>query len=197
MKKHSPNFLSNLQEIEQEEVNNERRNDATTFMWILLAIAVFSCVFAKAQTSSAFVSDSLRAKLLIGTVIDNGTSLVQLRKTDTTPVIILVIDTSSVIITDVVFIEQEPDTSNKPNGGYFLINNTKERSRFEAKSFYPHHPIIIIGYEVTTANEPNFAHTHSGGYCSHKIYTATYLNHLKQPLPDRLIVWMVVRRKER
>lgn len=194
MKKHSPNFFENLQEA--DTANNNR---ATTFGWVLVLIGMLLFGFSITKTKA---QDSIKIKgserILFGTVIDYGEAL-QIRTADTIPVIMMVSDTSNQLQTNVTFVfdSYNPYTRIDSIGNIYIRTRTEEND-FKALSFYPHHPIVMIGYEVTTIVPILFEsgqRFYPGMPTTEK--KIIYLNHKKQPLPDRLIVWMAVRRKEK
>ena len=103
---------------------------------------------------------------------------------DTIPVIMMLTDTSTI--------------------SYYYFQNYKiGDSVFISPSFVstnPSSPIVLYGYQVIKTETHTDHRSHGDPFyicigCEQT--TITYLNHLKQPLPERLIVWMAVRRKER
>lgn len=175
--KHSPNFHTNL-----EEADNAKNNRAATFFWTVVLITTlmlgFSVTKTKAQSDTlrpdkalSIFRDTSRVKgasrYLFGTVTDDGLN-VQIR-TDTIPVIMMVSDTT---------IERN--------------NGLKDLGAF-VFSLKECHSYTIYGYEVTS----KIVSGDAVNTLRFQYYKTTYLNHKKEPLPDRLIVWMAIRRKEK
>lgn len=211
MKKHSPNFHTNL-----EEADKAKNNRAKTFGWVYLLIVVFliglSVTKTKAQSSEDTLvinpyyrvmpqpvdSSKLRkfiysdtSRYLFGTVIDDG-SPVQIRTSDTIPVIMMVSDTTNSDQQRQMFSLNDIDTV-KLSGGYFAFPQFKNSYTFEISTPMHYQPYIIYGYEVKECEY----YSPKGTDLKFRTRTTTYLNHLKQPLPDRIIVWMAIRRNEK
>lgn len=169
MKKHSPNFFENLQ-----EADNAKNNRATTFFWTVVLITILMLGLSVTKTKA---QDSIKIKgserILFGTVIDYGEAL-QIRTADTIPVVMMVSDTT---------IERN---SGLKDSGVFVFS-------LKECPFY-----TIYGYEVTTIVPILFEsgqRFYPGMPTTEK--KTIYLNHKKQPLPDRIIVWMAIRRNEK
>lgn len=159
---------------------------------ILIVVAVLLCLAGRAQTTLIYTDTS---KFFIGSVIDDGVSKYQGNRSDTIPVVMMVSDTTQCNMNRSLMIFQEEDTSSSTQSSYLSFRNLKEVGRLDISVPMHYQPYIIYGYQVTEYKEPNFIHVHNGNYCPDKTVTTIYLTHLKQPLPQRLFVWMAGRRQ--
>lgn len=188
MKKHSPNFFENLQ-----EADNAKNNRATTFFWTVVLITILMLGLSVTKTKA---QDSIKIKgserILFGTVIDDG-SPIQIRTSDTIPVVMMVSDTTASGTQRQVFQLNDVDTSEQLSGGYFTFPKFKNVYTFEISTPMHYQPYIIYGYEVPSKIMSGDA----VNTLRFQSYKTTYLNHKKQPLPDRIIVWMAIRRNEK
>lgn len=175
--KHSPNFHTNL-----EEADKAKNSPVSAFFWTVVLITTLMLGFSVTKTKAQ--SDTLRpdkalsifrdtskvkgaSRYLFGTVTDDGLN-VQIR-TDTIPVIMLVSDTTI-----------ERNNGLKDLGAFVF-------SLKECPSY------TIYGYEV----KEKVLSGDAVNTLRFQYYKTTYLNHLKQPLPDRIIVWMTIRRNDK
>lgn len=191
--KHSPNFHTNL-----EEADNANNNRAATFFWTVVFITTLMLLFSITKTKAQSSEDTLvinpyyrvmtqpndssklrkfiysdTSRYFIGTVTDDG-SPVKIRTADTIPVVMMVSDTTI-----------ERNDGLKENGEFYF-------SLKIAPTY------TIYGYKVTTIAPILFE---SGQRFYPGMPTTEnktiYLNHLKQPLQDRIIVWMTIRRNDK
>lgn len=189
MKKHSPNFIEN-----EREAFEAKNNRAATFFWTVVLITTLmlglSVTKTKAQDSSVLkrfiYSDTSR--YLIGTLMDHGVNI-QIRTADTIPVVMMVSDTTHSGQQRQMFSLNDIDTV-KISGGYFAFPQFKNAYIFEISTPMHYQPYIIYGYGVTEKVMSGDA----VNTLRFQYYKTTYLNHKKQPLPDRIIVWMAIRR---
>lgn len=84
----------------------------------------------------------------------------------------------------------------KTNVGLFTPDSSGVLNALYIRS-YPPDTIPVIIYAVDTTLRGMYVPLICINGYSVGRYNQTYLNVLKQPLPERLIVWMAVRRKER
>lgn len=135
--------------------------------------------------------DSLAKKnrFLFVSVIDDF-SKYQHNIYDTVPVVMLVSDTSDK--SNITFVQNEPDSSivKFMDGNIWFRTSTKANS-FEALSTITFYPVVIFGYQVIERYYTGQS-VNALNYIGES--KTTYLNHLKHPLPTRLMVWMAGRR---
>lgn len=197
--KHSPNFIEN-----EYEARNAKNNRAATFFLAYLLLVVFliglSVTKTKAQSDTLRPDNALSifrdttkmkdATHLIGTVIDYGEAL-QIRTADTVKVVMMVSDTAANKHQEQSYFNlSEYKSRSKEN---FSILDVTDGQLVEIATPLHYQPYIIYGYEVT---EKQY-YSPTGGDLKIRTNKTTYLNHKKQPLPDRLIVWMAIRRNEK
>jgi hypothetical protein len=177
--------------------------------WLILIALFIGLASVKAQSDSLVWGEPLsiykgghykavslhdsiakRSRYLIGNVIDDG-SPIQIRTSDTIPVVMMVSDTAAnKHQTQSHFYLSEYKPRTKEN---FSILDLTDGQLVEISTPMHYQPYIIYGYEVT---EKQY-YSPTGGDLKIRTNSTTYLNHKKQPLPDRLIVWMAIRRNER
>lgn len=116
---------------------------------------------------------------------------------DTIPVVMMVSDTAENKHQTQSYFNLNEYSPRKKDS--FSILDVKDGQLVEIATPMHYQPYIIYGYQLLesyTHGVEDQHHTDPSAICiGCTKYKTTYLNHLKQPLPQRLIVWMVVRRK--